>query len=68
MLNVHQLRQLAEQTAKDATTATGRVGIFDDKLEAGMRTLALGIAEGSLQLHSAVSRALEAAEKAETPA
>ena len=55
MLNVHQLRQLAEQTAEAAKVAEARVGIFHEEHEADLLALAVTNAAAARQFHEAIA-------------
>jgi len=63
MLNVHQLRQLAEQTAEAAKVAGARVGIFHEEHEADLIQLAVTNAAAARDFHKAIEAKL--AEKEE---
>jgi hypothetical protein len=58
MLNVHQLRQLAEQTAAAAMFAEARVGIFHEEHEKELLQLAVTNAAAARQFHEAIAAVL----------
>jgi hypothetical protein len=65
MLNIYQLRQLAEQMEEDAETAEARVGIFHEEHEADLIQLAVTNAAASRQFYEAIAARLADAEKEE---
>lgn len=58
MLNVDQLKQLAEQTYRAAGVAAARVEIFDSEHESDLRKLAVENANAAQQFHRGVEAAL----------